>query len=186
LRRCTVKDDSRLVAAHRKTGEISRRRLLKILAASGGAVAASAVLPARWLKPVVDMGVLPAHAQLSNTNPTISNLRTRPANSFYVNFDFNDPLGNVTGEARLSAWLRGNSCKTDPEPYQLKNMVRFVDLKVLLSASKAVPLGQGSVEFTTSVDGGCDPCNSEIQIQISVDGRLSNKSAWVPVNDCPA
>jgi hypothetical protein len=45
--------------------EVNRRKLLKILAASGSAVVASAVIPGKWLKPVVEMGVLPAHAQLS-------------------------------------------------------------------------------------------------------------------------
>ncbi|MGD0918929.1 MAG: hypothetical protein ABSB22_20985 [Thermodesulfobacteriota bacterium] len=44
-----------------------RRRLLGILAASGGAVAASMVLPEKWVKPVVDWGVLPVHAQVSPT-----------------------------------------------------------------------------------------------------------------------
>ena len=45
--------------------EVNRRKLLKILAASGSAVVASTMIPGKWLKPVVDMGVLPAHAQLS-------------------------------------------------------------------------------------------------------------------------
>ncbi len=42
---------------------LHRRDLLKVLAASGGALTAAALLPARWLKPAVDAGVLPAHAQ---------------------------------------------------------------------------------------------------------------------------
>ena len=45
--------------------EVNRRKLLKILVASGGAVVASTMIPGKWLKPVVDVGVLPAHAQLS-------------------------------------------------------------------------------------------------------------------------
>jgi hypothetical protein len=35
------------------------------MAASGGALVASTMLPNRWSKPVVDVGVLPAHAQIS-------------------------------------------------------------------------------------------------------------------------
>ncbi|MBN1148557.1 MAG: twin-arginine translocation signal domain-containing protein [Anaerolineales bacterium] len=42
---------------------LSRRELLKTLAASGGALAAAAFLPAKWTRPVVQAGVLPAHAQ---------------------------------------------------------------------------------------------------------------------------
>ena len=50
------------------SGTISRRRLLKALAASGLAAAASSV-PAEWLSPEVEVGVLPAHAQVSPVPP---------------------------------------------------------------------------------------------------------------------
>jgi hypothetical protein len=51
--------------AERKGPEwtVSRRRLLKALVAAGGTVAASTLLPSKWTKPVVEVGVLPAHAQ---------------------------------------------------------------------------------------------------------------------------
>jgi hypothetical protein len=42
---------------------VSRRELLKALAASGIALTAVASLPARWVKPFVEAGLLPAHAQ---------------------------------------------------------------------------------------------------------------------------
>ncbi len=45
---------------------LSRRELLKILAAGGGELAATAFLPEKWLKPVVETGVLPAHAQATD------------------------------------------------------------------------------------------------------------------------
>ena len=45
---------------------ISRRRLIKALVASG-LVAAGSTLPGRWLSPAVEIGVLPAHAQVSPT-----------------------------------------------------------------------------------------------------------------------
>ncbi|MDX1521995.1 MAG: hypothetical protein R3264_10240 [Anaerolineae bacterium] len=41
-----------------------RRRLLKMLAASSGAAAVVA-LPRRWVTPVIEVGTLPAHAQVS-------------------------------------------------------------------------------------------------------------------------
>ena len=44
---------------------LSRRELLKVLGAAGGGLTAAAFLPARWLKPVIESGVLPAHAQAS-------------------------------------------------------------------------------------------------------------------------
>jgi hypothetical protein len=45
---------------------LSRGEALKALAAMGGAAAASALLPEKWVKPVVEAGVLPAHAQSSS------------------------------------------------------------------------------------------------------------------------
>jgi len=42
----------------------SRRRALKALVA-GGALGSASLLPERWLKPVVESVVVPAHAQLS-------------------------------------------------------------------------------------------------------------------------
>ena len=42
-----------------------RRRLLKALVGTGSAVAASTMLPERWFPPLVEMSVLPAHAQTS-------------------------------------------------------------------------------------------------------------------------
>ncbi len=44
---------------------LGRRELLKALTAGGGAIAASAMLSGKWVKPVVEVGVLPAHAQSS-------------------------------------------------------------------------------------------------------------------------
>jgi len=49
---------------------LSRRELLKTITASGGALLASALLPDEWTSPVVQSGVLPAHAQ-STLCPTI-------------------------------------------------------------------------------------------------------------------
>ena len=44
---------------------ISRRQALKTLLAAAGGIGASAFLPSRWVKPVVQSGVLPVHAQAS-------------------------------------------------------------------------------------------------------------------------
>ena len=44
---------------------IGRRRLLETMTVAGGALAASALIPDRWVKPVAKLGALPAHAQTS-------------------------------------------------------------------------------------------------------------------------
>lgn len=43
--------------------ELSRREALKALAALGGAVTATSLLPEKWSRPEIGVGVLPAHAQ---------------------------------------------------------------------------------------------------------------------------
>jgi hypothetical protein len=48
-----------------KKSNESRRKLLKSIAAGGGAVIAGKSLPENWTKPVVDSVMLPAHAQTS-------------------------------------------------------------------------------------------------------------------------
>jgi len=48
-----------------KKQSITRRDLLKVLAAAGGGITAAAFLPAQWVKPIVNSGVLPVHAQAS-------------------------------------------------------------------------------------------------------------------------
>lgn len=65
------------------TQQLGRRRVLKAALATGGAVA-TLLLPERWVKPVVQMGILPAHAQISprptpTPNPTVAPTQTPTA-----------------------------------------------------------------------------------------------------------
>lgn len=102
---------------------IGRRDLLKALAAAGGAVTTASLLPGQWAKPVVEAGVLPAHAQTSVL--AISNMALTPtsnqndatgaaagfgpggqanANAGFVyrlSFNYNDPQGLVDNTTRL-------------------------------------------------------------------------------------
>jgi hypothetical protein len=48
---------------------MGRRQLLKTLVAAGWVAAASTLLPSKWVKPLVEVGVLPAHAQASAPTP---------------------------------------------------------------------------------------------------------------------
>ncbi len=45
--------------------DLNRRQVLKGIIAAGGAITVASFLPGKWLKPVVKVGVLPVHAQLS-------------------------------------------------------------------------------------------------------------------------
>jgi hypothetical protein len=53
----------------REERTFNRRELLKAITAAGGAIVASTLLPGEWAKPVVEVGVLPAHAQVSDLEP---------------------------------------------------------------------------------------------------------------------
>jgi len=89
-------DDNKDLPQNEK--KLGRRELLKALAATGGAVTAASILPGKWIKPVIEAGVLPAHAQTSElpTVLTISNLRGEPAVGF--SFDYYDPLGQALSD----------------------------------------------------------------------------------------
>lgn len=50
----------------------NRRRLLKALAVSGGAIAVTTIVPGEWVRPVIEVGSLPAHAQTSGGSLSVS------------------------------------------------------------------------------------------------------------------
>jgi len=54
-----------------QTSDGSRRKILKSIAAGSGAIIAGKSLPDKWVSPVVDSVILPAHAQTSPTPPTL-------------------------------------------------------------------------------------------------------------------
>jgi len=76
---------------------ISRRKLLQTLTATGGGLVVSAIMPSQWVKPLVDVGYLPAHAQGSTPTSTPqatgtaqpSPTATRPATTIFT-------LSNIT------------------------------------------------------------------------------------------
>ncbi len=59
--------DKNLSPEEHEKRTLSRRDLLKALLASGGVAATSMLLPCEWTSPDVEVGVLPAHAQVSPT-----------------------------------------------------------------------------------------------------------------------
>jgi hypothetical protein len=81
---------------------VSRRELLKALAASSGALTVAAFLPGKWAKPRVEAGVLPAHAQSTTCEATIevlteggfceeSNVDCPPGFEYWVDFGYTPP-----------------------------------------------------------------------------------------------
>jgi hypothetical protein len=105
--------------------KVTRKQFLKLLAAAGGATAAAAFLPGKWVKPIVKVGVLPAHAQSSDGVITITRLNINrggivlniqkgrglaspvkysplsAAPNYHASFHYDDTAGGVTDSATL-------------------------------------------------------------------------------------
>ena len=60
---------------------ISRRRLLKAILAAGGAVTAATLLPSEWTAPLVEVGELPVHAQVSAVPTSTPTQTPTPTNT---------------------------------------------------------------------------------------------------------
>ena len=100
------------------TRSISRRDALKVLTALGGAAALSTV-PNNWEKPLVQVGSLPAFAQLTQTvvldsiDPAA--VGTGVGGSFDLNVcvDYHDAVGGVCSMKVELFWPEGTSPVTD-------------------------------------------------------------------------
>ena len=95
---------------------VSRRRLLKTMAATGGTVAAWTFLPEKWTKPVVEAGELSAHAAASPVSGSIRidelYLWNTGSDSFRGEIQYQDSAGVVSYDtARLSAFVGSDTAK---------------------------------------------------------------------------
>ncbi len=66
--------------------QVTRKQFLKLLLAGGTATAAASLFPGKWVKPLVKVGVLPAHAQASLLGLTIDN------------FSLDQEMGSIPGK----------------------------------------------------------------------------------------
>lgn len=92
---------------------IARRRLLKILGATSGVVLTSSIVPEKWTSPIVEVGYLPAHAQITGV-VQVSSLRREflgtpcvvdddaPGNEYRISFNYSSPFGDVVEGTRLT------------------------------------------------------------------------------------
>jgi hypothetical protein len=112
--------------------KMNRRKFLKLLAASGASMTALALVPDKWVKPVLGSGVLPVHAASSSIvqSPSISNSSvdylsgqligyesqnllvaysplTGTTSHAWVTFDYNDPMGQVSNSTLVYLLMGG-------------------------------------------------------------------------------
>ena len=95
----SIEDDAPEGHQERPEQTVGRRQLLKVLIAAGGAVTTSAVLSSRWIRPIVEAGVLPPHAQVTRTpTPTLTPSRLSPT----IPLPTTPPPSPITQQSRQS------------------------------------------------------------------------------------
>jgi hypothetical protein len=161
---------------------ISRRHLLKILAATGGAVAAWTLLPGKWSKPVVEAGMLPIHPAQASASSTLhlvaldivlrNNGRDEASNGvpstslFDATTEYTDSLSQVSDSATLRAWL-------DPCGHLF-----FDSISSLHGAPYYVvrngTSSHGDIHFQFQTDWYCLNNGPDLCVQLSVGSRTSN------------
>jgi hypothetical protein len=139
--------------------DLNRRELLKVLAAAGGGLVASAFLPGKWLKPVVEAGVLPAHAQATDTL-RITNLNVWENSNRSLKMD-NRKAVQFYG----SAYYQDDYCKVGVEPTQLVG-----SCPSLSSWSVSSPSGSCSGVFSFNFHASC---NQVLSVYLEVGSRQS-------------
>jgi hypothetical protein len=88
-----------------KNTNLNRREALKAILAASGALVAAASLPGRWSKPMVEAGVIPAHAQGSLPDFTVTVLEAcRDLRSARIGYT--DPAGLVTNGDHVVVYIQ--------------------------------------------------------------------------------
>lgn len=165
---------------------LSRREVLKALAAASGALGAAAFLPGKWAKPVIEAGVLPAHAQ--GTDGTLQivggvvqvtstgsggdldpngNGATYP---YQAKFDYLDTLSLMSDAAKLYA--HANPCMDE-----YASGDTLANLGAWMCGNTPY---NGTIQFNFNASGAC--INATFFAQLKEGSRLSNEGSG-PIPD---
>ncbi len=142
---------------------LNRRELLKVIAASGGGLVAAAFLPAKWLKPVVEAGVLPAHAQGSRTL-TLTDIHVE------LYEQKSNPQGNGQSHFQGTAWYKDLNCrvfKDTTEFFGSTDDGLISDFNVHQTHTEQDCEGNYDFNFNSY-------CNTVFRTWMTVGGRVSN------------
>ena len=152
--------------------KLSRRDAIKLLGAAAGA-AALANLPAKWSKPELVSGVLPAHAQSTAACTEVAASFTINANGVITNYIFwlnglGDGSGNLSGSQSYSnsypcgpGCLRIYAFAQNPAPGPTIELTTFsqgtITIPFALGVNILVDLSTGQYSTTLGQTvGGCD------------------------------
>ncbi len=153
-----------------------RRRLLKVLAGTGGAVAAWGLLPGQWTRPVVEAGMLPKNFQASpqgQSTLTITQVMAQlnGAGQYAAAVIFVDQLCQIDDSAKLS--LSTQPCGT------IFSGQTLTALKISNSLVRNGDACTGGIRFTFATDPSC--IVRTLSVEIVVTGRSASDIYTFPI-----
>jgi hypothetical protein len=159
-----------------KKSNESRRKLLKSIAAGGGAVIAGKSLPENWSRPVVDSVLLPAHALTSNTSGALNNANADQDNPMKVVLDTLVPESHADISVEIATCVSLNLNRSVKVESLIDNGC-FIKQAV----AAEVWIGGDPVQMTES------PCNGLVQMNpldlLIQDAHALNGVTTVRVKD---
>ncbi len=155
-------------------------------------MAVSTLLPGQWIKPLVEVGYLPAHAQGSGgtatsgtaTNGTSSttlaictnSITTQPGNSYDISFDYTTPSGTVAAGGA-----------TVQHSYQFQPSGLSGTINRTLAASNITGDGySGSISYTICMAFGSETYVTNTVAFTGTDGSQSSSSSFTIVKQAGA
>lgn len=145
--------------------DTSRRRLLKTLAVSCGAIGTAAVLPETWTKPVVDAVVVPLHAQ---TSPVLNPSALAGA---WVG-QWNNVTFGSTGAARATVTVDAQA--------QTFVVVLDLDGNVFGGSNPPPDTFYGTYTSESGTFGGVSPTLGTVSMTITKNGVVSGSFTNIP------
>lgn len=164
---------------------VSRRRLLKSLVISGGAVAGLTMLPEKWTRPVVEAGELSVHAEASPA------LRISDLTLFYDNhvgatpngplgsgqFDFEDYYAGVDDTATLHARISSNGTLSFDSDLSAGGIDGPVSATITNVSGAGETTGQVFFVWSPLISASVNnnTISAEFCIKLEAQGRMSNQ-----------
>lgn len=163
---------------------VSRRRLLKALVVSSGAVAGLTMLPGKWTRPVVEAGELAAHAEASRTL-FLDDVSFDCDWFIFIPYNcggsacYRDVLGQVTESEDVELKFRIDRCESDTSAARGWEWDPHLEIEAINGDKN-----KGCIDYKLRLFSkqGAEPASGfciEACIWLEVNGRKSNEVCWV-------
>jgi hypothetical protein len=126
------------------SSDLSRRRLLKTIAAGGGVLAGAKLVPDHWVKPAIESLVVPAHAQATGCvdGGTVTATFGAAAPTINLDFGFSDADGTydtTTGVVTMDFGVPGGCTGTSTMTATVSNPAAPTGVSGTLTADYSCP-----------------------------------------------